>query len=184
MKRVADKHERICLHLISWQINIDQDPKGKSASLFPSVFAGKQDVAPSEGRGVWQEPRHHGQAGVSSSGDRFAQPGGVPVNDDGGEQIEACQALRALERFRIKTACSECRPHCGTAPVTPGGGRGWHSVTAMLLLGQHGLSTLPTGKARSIKSLVVPHGSLTSMTWTDIFRSSASDSVASFFSRS
>ena len=27
MKRVADKHERICLHLISWQINIDQDPK-------------------------------------------------------------------------------------------------------------------------------------------------------------
>ena len=42
--------------------------------------------------------------------DRFAQPGGVPVDDDGGEQIEACQALRALERFRIKTACSECRP--------------------------------------------------------------------------
>ena len=29
MKRVADKHERICLHLISWQINIDQYPKSE-----------------------------------------------------------------------------------------------------------------------------------------------------------
>ena len=40
-----------------------------------------------------QELGDDGQAGVSSPGDCFAQPGGVPVDDDGGEQVEACHAV-------------------------------------------------------------------------------------------
>ena len=59
----------------------------------PSVFAVDQEMSPSESRGMRHELGGNGQAGAPSAGDRFAQPGCVPVNDDGGEQVEACHAL-------------------------------------------------------------------------------------------
>ena len=59
--------------------------KGESPSLLPSVFVGEQDLRQSQGREVGQELGYQ-QAGVSLPGGRFAQPGGVPVDDDGGEQ--------------------------------------------------------------------------------------------------
>ena len=34
-----------------------------------------------------------GQAGVFPRSDRFAEMGGIPVNDDGGEQVEPCHAV-------------------------------------------------------------------------------------------
>ena len=50
---------------------------------------------------MWQELGDHGQAGMSSPSDRFAQPGGVPVDDDGGKQVEACHAVVPAFRAAI-----------------------------------------------------------------------------------
>ena len=58
-------------------------------------------MGPTEGRDVWQELGDHGQAGMSSPSDRFAQPGGVPVDDDGGKQVEACHAVVLAFRAAI-----------------------------------------------------------------------------------
>ena len=39
-----------------------------------------------------QELGLDGQPGVVPLSDRFAEMGGIPVNDDGGEQVEPCHA--------------------------------------------------------------------------------------------
>ena len=47
------------------------------SALWPPVFAGEQDLG--------QELGLDGQTGVFPLSDRFAEMGGIPVNDDGGE---------------------------------------------------------------------------------------------------
>ena len=63
------------------------------SALWPTVFAGEQDVAPPKGRDVGQKLGLNGQAGESPLSDRFAEMGGIPVNDDGSEQVEPGHAV-------------------------------------------------------------------------------------------
>ena len=62
------------------------------SAFWPPVFAGEQDVSPPKGRDVGQELGLNGQAGVLPLSDRFVEMGGIPVNDDGGEQVEPSHA--------------------------------------------------------------------------------------------
>ena len=55
------------------------------SALWSPVFAGEQDVG--------QELGLDGQPGVFPRSDRFAEMGGIPVNDDGGEQVEPGHAV-------------------------------------------------------------------------------------------
>ena len=63
------------------------------SALWPPVFAGEQDVGPLKGRDVGQGLGLGRQAGVFPLSDRFAEMGGIPVNDDGGEQVETGHAV-------------------------------------------------------------------------------------------
>ena len=58
------------------------------SALWPPVFAGEQDVGPPKGWDVGEELGRYGQPGVFPLSDRFAEMGGIPVNDDDGEQVE------------------------------------------------------------------------------------------------
>ena len=66
------------------------------SAFWPPVFASEQ-------QDVGQEIGLDGQPGVFPLSDRFAEMGGIPVNDDGGEQVETGHAvvLPSLERSRI-----------------------------------------------------------------------------------
>ena len=50
-------------------------------------------MGPPKGRDVGQELGLDGQPGVFPLPDRFAEMGGIPVNDDGGEQFEPGHAV-------------------------------------------------------------------------------------------
>ena len=50
-------------------------------------------MAPPKGRDVGQKLGLNGQAGESPLSDRFAEMGGIPVNDDGGQQVEPGHAV-------------------------------------------------------------------------------------------
>ena len=63
------------------------------SAFWPPVFAGEQDVSPPKGRDVGQELGLNGQSGVFPLSDRFVEMGGIPVNDDGGEQVEPSHAI-------------------------------------------------------------------------------------------
>ena len=63
------------------------------SALWPPVFAGEQDVGPPKGCDVGQELGLDGQAGEFPLSDRFAEMGGIPVNGDGGEQVEPGHAV-------------------------------------------------------------------------------------------
>ena len=68
------------------------------SALWPPVFAGEQDVG--------QELGLDRQPGVFPLSDRFAEMGGIPVNDDGGEQVEPGHAVvlvlaRAVADFAL-----------------------------------------------------------------------------------
>ena len=58
------------------------------SALWPSVFAGERDVGLSKGGMCDQGIGFDSQPGVSPLSDRFAEMGGIPVDDDGGEQVE------------------------------------------------------------------------------------------------
>ena len=68
------------------QLRVDSG-KGQNRTLrplsafWPTVFAGEQDVGPPKELGL------DGQPGVFPLSDYFAEMGGIPVNDDGGEQV-------------------------------------------------------------------------------------------------
>ena len=76
------------------------------SALWPPVFAGEQDVSPPKGRDGGQELGLDCQAGVFPLSDHFAEMGGIPVNDDGGEQVEPGHAVvlalaRAVADFAL-----------------------------------------------------------------------------------
>ena len=50
-------------------------------------------MSPPKGRDVGQELGLDGQASVFPLSDRFVEMGGIPVNDDGGEEVEPSQAV-------------------------------------------------------------------------------------------
>ena len=57
------------------------------STLCPPEFPSEQDVGPSMGRHGGQEVGPDGPAGEFSLSDRILEMGGIPVNDDGGEQV-------------------------------------------------------------------------------------------------
>ena len=54
------------------------------SAFWPPVFAGEQDAG--------QELGLDSQPDVFPLSDRFSEMGGIPVNDDGGEQVEPSRA--------------------------------------------------------------------------------------------
>ena len=66
-------------------------------ALWPPVFAGEQDMGQELGLGR--------QPGVFPLFDCFAEMGGIPGNDDGGEQVKSGHAavLPSLVRSRISS---------------------------------------------------------------------------------
>ena len=80
------------------------------SALWPPVFAGEQDVGPTQGGEMWaRSSGSGGQPGVFPLSDRFAEMGGIPVNDDGGEQVEPGHAVvlalaRAVADFALAAA--------------------------------------------------------------------------------
>lgn len=65
-----------------------QYAKGSGSSLRPPVLAGQEDVGPSEGRCVRQELGRAVQPGALPHHDGATEALGVPVDDDGCEQVE------------------------------------------------------------------------------------------------
>ena len=61
--------------------------------LAPPVFAGEENVGPAERGDVCEQSGGRGQSGASALGEGVAQAHGVPVDDDGGEQVEAGHAV-------------------------------------------------------------------------------------------
>ena len=62
--------------------------KGLCSPFGPSVFAGEEDVGPSEGRDVRQKVRRAIQFRPATSSHSFTKMLGVPIDDDGGEQVQ------------------------------------------------------------------------------------------------
>ena len=59
----------------------------------PPVFAGEQDVGPSERRDMREQCRVTIQPGPLPRGHGLTEVLGVPVDDDGGEQVETGHAV-------------------------------------------------------------------------------------------
>ena len=73
------------------------------SALWPPVFAGEQDVG--------QELGLDGQPGVFPLSDCFAEMSGIPVNDDGGEQVEPGHAVvLALDPTDSSGNSAACMP--------------------------------------------------------------------------
>jgi hypothetical protein len=72
----------------------------------PPVFAGEQDVGPSERRDMREQSRVTIQPGPLPRGHGLTEVLGVPVDDDGGEQVETGHAVvltlgRAITDFTL-----------------------------------------------------------------------------------
>ncbi len=65
-------------------------------ALWTPIFADEQDVGSPKGRDGCEELWLNCQSGVFPLSDQFAKMGGIPVNDDGGEQGESGHAAVVL----------------------------------------------------------------------------------------
>ena len=79
------------------------------SALWPPVFAGGQDVG--------QEAGLDGQLGVLPLSERFAKMAGIPVYDDGSEQVEPSHAIVLTLAGAVANFALDPDPGRETQPV-------------------------------------------------------------------